>query len=400
MKKIMLLAMLFIATVIYATEVPDWVKFYIEKGTIKNQKEYYFGIGSSENSKREADKIALMEFGKSIETKIQSEQKDYFKESQGKVTEKISQKITVNSKVGLKGVSITGRYNDGKTYYSIISYKKKEYNKILKDEVKRDLERQRIKLAKKIEENKISEEKKNEAIRKEQENKKIQEKISKMKEGFMMKLRNKHPEFFDSAPPYKAVSFRNGQLIPHKQQLNIKAGLYPISFEEIFYAYQIWLFEFSSISKFYDNKYIQQELQFKYQILPYSGKFYKFSAAFGFTGYQTDVENYEDSDTRIYTPFIAGNITLPNLYFSFGSAYIDMGKASLAINNYLFYKQLKDKLSVILEVNTYFDEKLRNSRDEKIVFQPAITFKTTKNLSTTFSFEDNELLKIGVEIGF
>ena len=404
MKKLILIVImaLFIIGLGADTE-PDWVTYFKKKGSIKNYKKYYFGVGKSNESERKADEYAKLKFGESLVTKVESEVNRYIIERNGKVTDEISKKIKISSDIGLTGISYEERYHDEENnyYYSLIRYKKKEYNNILREEVERDLERQKIELDKLIAKNKIEEEEQREKIRNKKEKAKIKESFSEMREELLLQMRNKYPEYFDSAPPYKAVSFRNGQLIPFDHQLNMKAGLFPLCLDEVMIAYKAWLFELSATSMFNENKYRQQELQLKYQIMPYSGRYNKFSVAFGFTGYKTGLTDTSFVDANLLiTPFIAGNVTLPDLYFSFGSIYADLGKAGLAINNYLFYKQLKDRISVIMEVNYYYDEHLRNVFNDAVVFQPAVRFKTTDNLSTTFSYEDNELWKISVEMGF
>lgn len=249
--------------------------------------------------------------------------------------------------------------------------------------------------------NKLKEQEEKEKNRKKREAAKIKDDYENIKNEMMLKLINKYPEFFDSASPYKVVSFRNGQLIPHNTQINIKAGLFPLTLEEIFAACKLWLFEFSATAAFEENQYDRQEIQIKYQILPYTGNFYKFAAAFGFTACNSALRNSSFLDAELLvSPFIAGNVTLIDLHFSFASLYADMGKACVGINNYLFYKQLKDRLSVILELNYIFNEFLRNCHNDPLVFQPAVKFKTTDNLFSTFSYEDNRYFIISIEIGF
>ncbi len=402
MKKILFISLFIILfSSLFAEDIPDWVSYYNKTGTIENHKKYYFGIGTSEQSQSKADKTALKNFAMSIETKVKSEVNSYLSEKNGKVKDEISKEINISSDIGLKGITITGRYYNGENYYSIVQYAKKEYNLILREEVERDLERQKIELGKEIEENKIAEKEKQEEIRKKKEKEKIKDSLAEMKNELMLKLRNKYPEFFNSAPPYQAVSFRNGQLIPSKFQINLKAGLFPVSLDNVLLSYKLWLFEFSSTSAFYDNKFDQQELQLKFQILPYSGNFYKFSAAFGFNGYKTDLIESDFQDAYLLvTPFITGNVTLPDLYFSFASIYADLGKACFAVNNYLFYNQLKDRFSVIAELDYFYDKNLRDKFNDAVVFQPALRFKTTDNITSTFSYEDNELWKISIEVGF
>ncbi|MCF7912894.1 MAG: hypothetical protein K9M99_10225 [Candidatus Cloacimonetes bacterium] len=380
---------------------PDWVSHYKQTGSIKSFKKYYFGVGVSDKSERAADEIARERFGQSLETKVESEVNRFIKERNGKVTDEISKKIKIRSDIGQKGISFAGRYYDGEKYYSLIKYKKSEYNDILREEVKLELERQKIELDKLIARNRLEEEQERENIRNKQEKVKIREALLKTKEEIMLQMRNKYPEYFNSAPPFQAVSFRNGQLIPYNNQLSIKGGLFPMSLDEVMLGCKVWLFEFSGTASFEDNKYQQQELQLKYQIMPYSGIYNKFSAAFGFTGYKVGLVDSSFADAyMLITPFLAGNITLPDWYFSFGSIYADLSKTALALNNYIFYRHLKDRISIILEVNYIYDEHLRNAFNDAVVFQPAIRFKTTDNLSTTFSYEDNQLWKISLGIGF
>ena len=341
MKKLILF--LILISNLFAEGMPSWVTEYENTGSIQNQNDYYFGVGESKISQGDADKTALANFGMSIETKVKSEISSILKEKNGKISDSFTENISITSDIGLRGISITKRYSEEGNYYSLIQYLKKDYNKILKDEIKRDLERQKMDLNKKIEENKLAENEEKERLRQEREKQNMENVATRLKEGRMRDLKYKYPDFFKKNPPYKNVSFRNGQLIPQKAQINIKGGLSPISINELFLAYKLWLLEFSAKSNFVDNKYNRQEVQLKYQILPYSGDFYKFSSSFGFTAYKTQLDTSDFFEAElIYSPFIAGNISIPNLHFSYVSVYADLGQTSIAINNYVFYKQLKE----------------------------------------------------------
>jgi hypothetical protein len=402
MKKKSLILLFSIACFALFASVPAWVLQYQETGTIENQEQYYFGVGVSEDSSQDADQKAFTAFGMSIETIVKSETSTYLAEKNGKLTDEITKEIKISTDVGLNGISITGRYQDDKSFYSIIQYKKEAYNAMLKEEINRSIERQKIALEKEIASNKMKEKQKKEQLRSFKEKKRLEEKFAIEKGKYRDKLKADFPEFFSELPAYNLVSFRNAELIPNKKQVNLKAGIAPISIEEVFLAYKVWLLEFSMQASFYDNKYAQQEVQIKYQVLPNTGDFYKLSAAIGFVGYQTDLihSSFENSEHRILSPFVCANVSVPNLYFSHISGYVDRAKVSVAIQNYPFFRQLKQRLSILLESNFYFEDHLRTSFNESFVVQPAIQFRTTETITTSISFEQNETWKLGLEFSF
>ena len=402
-KKIILFLFIGLCSLIWAEpEIqPSWLTQFMDTGSIQNQNDYYFGVGVSDKSQKEADNLALEQFGRCIETQVKSQISSSLSENNGKVNDATSSSIEINSEVGLKGISITNRAEFENKHYSMIRYLKAEYNKILQAEIARDIERKKILLKEEKEKNLLAEEKDRENIRKKEEKDKIAHKFSEMREKYVTELKYKFSDFFEMTPPHSAISFSNGELIPTKYDVNIKGSITDIGIEEMYFAYKVWLFELSLQSHFIENKFQEQAFRFKYQILPYTGDFYKVSASFGAVYYFTELS---DSDfiksEQIISPFIAANLTVADLKFSYISLYADAGKTNLGINNYMFYSQLKDRLSLILETNIHYNDKLKNRNNDTIVFQPGIRFKTTVNSSITFSYEENQEWNANLQIGF
>jgi hypothetical protein len=61
---------------------------------------------------------------------------------------------------------------------------------------------------------------------------------------------------------------------------------------------------------------------------------------------------------------------------------------------------MKHYLAVILELNYIWNEDLRNSHDDLLVFQPALKFQTTSYLSTMLSYEQNEYMMLSLEVNY
>lgn len=403
LKIILFFALLISSIVIFAEpkEAPEWVQRYKQGQAIKDYTNYYFGIGVSEKSKKDAGNEALQEFGRNIETKVRSEIKNQLQEKSGKVSEFTSTSVEISSDIGLKGIAITNRFEEDGIYYSLIRYEREEFNRILKEEIQRDIERKWMEFEKKKEESKLKEEKQKEQIRKDKEKAKIKKSKDKVKKQLMDYLKKKHAEFFSSPPPFNVISFQNGELIPKKMEIGAKAGIAPFTFEAINFSYKYWLLQFTARSNFYESKYISQDLLLKYQIFPNAGEFYKISVSFGAVGYFYGLlnNNFFEAEQK-YSPFLSGNITLPNLHFTYASFYGDATKAAVGVNNYFLYSQLKDRLSAIIELNYIFDKDFQNEDKDDFVFQAGLRFKTTENVITTLSFEDHELIVFSIDVEF
>ncbi|MEA2103574.1 MAG: hypothetical protein U9P79_02885, partial [Candidatus Cloacimonadota bacterium] len=392
------LIILFLVPNVINAAIPEWAERYQKGKSIKNADDYYFGIGESIQSRGKADDNARKEFSKNVEVQVKCVESEIVKDKNGKVWEKFVSVSEVVTDVNLGGVSITERFKDPDTgtNYSIIQIRKDKYNKLVYDELQRKLERE-------INENKMAEAGEKEGIRKAQaqfklwiqnEKNKIDHKIQqfKLKQNrkqemakLMEQYKKEYENFLNLQPPGKVLSFYNAELSAKSNRISLELGISPFSIQSVYYARKLWKLELAAYSEFSDNKYDRQDIVFKYQLLPNSGALYKTTFALGAIAYANSMDNdFKDLEIK-FTPFVTGNITLPNLLFSYLSFYGDVRKYSIGLNSYVLYGHLQDKLSAILEFDYIADKDHRNKYGDEFLIQPGIRFKTANNVYSTLA---------------
>jgi len=414
-KLIIILVLIFSHSLLCSdSTIPEWAKRYQSGKSIKDASDYYSGIGSSIISKQDADKMARKEFAQNIEVQVSNVQKEILKEKNGKVWESYVSVTEVVTDVNLKGIHIAEHYRDpsSKTYYSMIMIQKDEYNQIVFEELKKELER-------KIYENKIEEAEQKEGLRSTQEKFKLwlekETNLLKQKvDEFRLKIRQKQIEkdliakkkkefqdFVDLKPPVKALTFYNAEVSVKNNILSAEIGISPFSIQSFEYIRKIWKFSLGSYSEFHDNKYYRQDISLRFQMLPNSGNFNKITIAIGAIAYDHSLNDkkFEEVDVKV-TPCVAGNISLPTFMSSYISVYGEARKYAIAWNSLLFFKSLHDRLSLILEFDYVPDKDYRNKYNDPVIIQPAIRFKTTKDICTTIAYKNNEVFTLSFNVAF
>lgn len=394
-----LLILSFSCGVLFA-ETPKWVKLKKQGKSIENSIDYYFGVGLSKKSQKDADTQAYQMFAQSIETKVKTITKNQLTEKNGKNKEFTSAYQEVSTDMTMRGLSITQQYFDeiSSTYYTLIKYKKTEYNKILEDEIKRDIERKETEFKSKKQAQLLEEEKQKEAIRKEKEAIKIKEKKDKLKAQKRTKLKKKYAKLFNIQHPDHVISLPNAQLIQTTSQVGAKYGINESTIEQAYGTFRMKLLQVSATSGFYDNKYNTQQFSAKLQILPPTGDFYKVAVSAGAVGYMNGLidTSFSKADVDV-APMVSANVFIPNLYFSYITAYGDGHKFGLGLNSHLLYKVMEDRISFMAEGVYYSDKDLRNMRNEKLIFQAGIRFKTTQYVRSSITYENNDTFMFGLD---
>ncbi len=414
-KLIIILVLIFSHSLLCSdSTIPEWAKRYQSGKSIKDASDYYSGIGSSIISKQDADKMAREEFAQNIEVQVKKVQEEILKEKNGIVWESYVSVTEVVTDVNLKGVHIVERYTDAgsKTYYSLIKIQKDEYNKIVFEELKKELER-------KIYENKIEEAEQKEGLRSTQEKFKLwlekETNLLKQKvDEFRLKIKQKQIEkdliakrkkefqdFVDLKPPVKALTFYNAEVPVNNNILSVEIGISPFSIQSFEYIRKIWKFSVGSYSEFHDNEFYSQDISLRFQMLPNSGDFYKITIAIGAIAFDHSLKDkkFEDIDVK-FTPCVAGNISLPTFMSSYIFMYGEVRKYAIAWNSLLFFKSLNDRLSLILELDYIPDKDYRNQYNDPVIIQPAIRFKTTKDICTTIAYKNNEVFTLSLSVAF
>ncbi len=132
-----------------AQEYPDWVREIILNDNAINYsnpeyKNAYVGLGFSSKSQKEADEKARLNFARNVETKVSSIIELSSTEDNLSYNSYYKNRTELKTKLTLRNISIKKRFYDknGDTYFTLIVYKKDDYEAEFKDELVRDYERQ------------------------------------------------------------------------------------------------------------------------------------------------------------------------------------------------------------------------------------------------------------------
>jgi len=391
-------------------EKPQWVV----QQKIESQSDSYYGIGISQTSANDADARALIAFGQNVEVKVKSIFQREVTEEGKDFSENTKVTAELVSDVSLKGISITERYADttAKTFYSLISYRKSEYDSLVTYEIQREILLMKAR-------NKMTEEKREEELRaqktknlQEEEGKKeslraqktqieLKKQEQRQEEERKELCKKLYGEFLKEAPPEKIVSVRNAEIAHGTSVLLVKGGIAPLQFNGGYYALRFAMFEISGNAIFRDGKFNQQEAFAKIQILPGVGEFSKTSLAIGASqavGMIID-SSYKFKRSK-YSFFAAFNYTDPQWEYSTISVFADKRKAAIGLTTFPFYSQFKTHLGFVIEANAVFDKDFRNRYGDPIVVNGGVRLQANEDFSTQFAYENNEQFVLTFEFQF
>lgn len=409
---------------LWAQEAPYWVK----NDGIKNPAQYYYGKGISNKSALEADNRARANFAENIEVSVASRFKSRITEKNYDLSETTEKDVLITSGTIMLGINISERWNDSATYYSLIQIGRDEYIDDLGKELQRKLKRETKQLEYQSDsddaqyeydrEKKEREAKQKEDEYEEQKQKQIrdeQRKIDKLNQKRARMQRNlerfiarttEYRRFLNATPPSRLISSRNGELsLPEnstmRQTVLIGIGVVPFGINNIGHTYQMWKIESDINMRFIGNSLARQELSFRFQVLPNSGKYYKTSISVGAVEYISRISEIENKKLKPQiSPFVAANITVPHWKRSYVSFSADYRKVSIGINNFMLFNNFDDKVIFVGQVDYLLDDGYRNRFDEKLNTSLGIQLKTVEYLTTMLSYEDHELLILKLMYAF
>ena len=408
---------------------PKWLQRYMEGQGIENASNYYYGIGESKKSGEDADARARKEFALSVEVRVKSVLEDEIQQKGRKLKEYTKYRSKQISDLSLRGITITERWYEysertvlkvpiKKTcYFSMIKIEKDKYERLVSDEIDRDLnikekEYEEEIALKRLKERKHREELQLKESEHERKKRKDQLKLDKKeheseikKDSFRQKLGNikrrteelyrqkrLFRDFLNDAPPSKVITMRNGEIINGKHEIDAGMGISPVTFESIFYGYRLGILEISSEFNLLNNKFDRQDLFLKIQLLPNTGELWKTSLSFGFVEYLSSIHKTDFKKLKPkYSPFLSTNVTVPTFYYSYFSFYGDARKISFGINNYSLYKHFADKICFLFQIDYVYDKSFRNRFNDPVLFQASVRFRATQNLAFTLAYEKHEI---------
>ncbi len=400
---------------LWSQETPEWV----ENNGVNNPMQYYYGIGLSNKSSLEADKKARVSFAENIEVSVASSFKTRITENNYDLSETTEKDVLITSGAVMLGISISERWKDSATHYSLIQIGRDEYIDDLERELERKLERETKQLEyqsgsddaqykfnrdkrrreREQEEDKYDD-KKQQRIRDEQRKiEKLHQKRERMQrnlERFIART-TEYRRFLNATPPPRIISARNGELsLPEKsltrQTLRIGIGIVPFGISNFGHTYQMWKIESDLSLRFIRNNLERQNLSIRFQVLPNTGKYYKTSISIGAVEYLSKISETENKKLKPQiSPFVAANVTVPHWKRSYMSFSADYRRISLGINNYILFNNFDDRVTFVGQVDYVLDDGYRNRFDEKLNTSFGIQLKTVENLTSMLTYEDHEL---------
>lgn len=389
--------------------------YWVIKQSIENNSQYYYGIGTSNNSEESADDKAYINFGKMIELKVQSSTENILEEDSSGIKNTSLNITKIESDVRLKGITITERFFDEKNeiYYSLIKYTISEYEKIYKRELKNE-----ISLLK--EKNRQKEEKIKEDTRHSNELAKIEEAelISKMErekkeeqlELLEEKRKREHEQFMQTqymlfyekpVAPY-LINIQNAEVGIESNELILKPTIAPFNFIQANYNLYTEYLGFS-LGIYWKNKKIEeQDFLIKLRILKEKFGIYPITLAVGVVQYSYNISDLSNSDEIKWgvSPALMMNVSFPQVY-STASIYIERRKLSLGFQYYPFFASLNGKVSLILQSDVIFMKEYEDRFGNNFIVQPGLRFEVIENaVVLMISYEDNEYTTLTFDFKF
>jgi len=382
-------------------EKPEWVALFQQGKSFPDTVDCYYGIGSSSITQDDADAKARREFALNIEARVQSVITHNVQEADNVIKEEYSATARVSSDVVLRGVSITGRFEDStaKQFYALVQIQKSLFDTLLVTEIRRDLERKKA-------ENKAQEEAKSEDLRSRQAALELKKKEEQTERDENELEKRQYQDFLSLKAPEEVVDLRNGEIARSDLTLALKAALSPFEVQTAYAVLAAWHFELSANAFFESDRFLKDDMlsreqaSFKIQLLDQAGQFYKTSLAFGVVGYaNASTLGALDSVKPKYSLFVGGDVGMPTAFNSFASAYVDARKASVGLNSYPFPGYFGDAVSFVVQMDYVWNKDWRNRFSDPLLFQLGIRFRASDAFATSFTYEGHEFLVFTVEMG-
>jgi hypothetical protein len=392
---------------IFGQDRPLWV----ETGTIPWTEKCYFGIGISKSSFDESDARARVQFALDVSTRVSAVFKHEVREDGMELTSRTEVQSDVVAEEVLRGVRITARYADT-LYYSLIRYGRAEYDSLLADETRHEVEQTRLKTL-------LAEEKRVEDLRarhvedslktvedamqiaaqkEELERREAQIALERQEKGVQAA---EFGEFVALDPPEKVVTLRNAELVHGSSAISLAAAISPLAFQRGYWALRVWQIELSAQAAFREGRVQQQEAFAKVQVLPHVGGFLQTTLSIGLVQAMGTIRESGFSLERSkYSLFVAGNLTVPRFAHSYISVYLDKRMFAFGINAYPLYSLFQNHIGFICDVHTILDQEFGDRFGDPVYVQCGIRLHADESLSTVIAYEGNESLVLTFEFEF
>jgi len=415
------------------SRTPDWVL----KGELSSDTLYY-GIGHSRESQEAADNNARLAFAQHVEVSVSSIARQQIAENRDRLDENYTYESLVTTNMSLRSVKITQRHvTRDSTFFSLISYGKSTYHRLVTQEIQVSLEanirkqelahqaREALRadsLRHKITMDSLTLARKQAVIDSLARILEMDQARLKQEQERIDLIKSRHTAFLRIKPRYTLIDvptastpntwvYAAGRWSPETsqlRQLNVGISAWLLSAEANLWA---------------SNEIVDQvEALVKLQILPEQGEIYKVSLALGMVDYiaafspmnrlrlreenpgNSLIEIIEDELTDPYAHhssfFLTGSVGLPEMNNHL-SVYLDKRRLSLANIWYPFPRNLGDAISVINQVDYIRSKFYRNRFDDPLQWQVGLRLIAIPDrFATMISYEDHEVWMLNFEFQY
>ncbi|NQT61694.1 MAG: hypothetical protein HQ556_01940 [Candidatus Marinimicrobia bacterium] len=412
---------------------PQWVKTEeLSSDTL------YYGIGKSTESQEAADNDARLSFAQHVEVSVQSIATQQIEENKDRLDENYSYESLVSTNMNLRSIKITNRHiSTDSTFYSLISYGKSTYHRLVTQEIQisleanirqQELEHQATEalradsLRHKITMDSLALGRKQAVIDSLDHILKMEEARLRQDQDRVKLIKSQSAAFLKIKPRYQLIDvptastprtwiYVSGRWNPDTEAIRqLKTGI------------SIWLISAEANVWATESVIDQTDLMLKLQLLPERGEVYKVSLAFGWVDYlsafsQANRARLQESgghkklisivEDELKDPyahassfFVTGTVGIPQMNNHL-SMYLDKRRISLANIWYPFPRNMGDAISIINQLDYISSEYYRNRFDDKIQWQFGIRIIAIPDrFATMISYEDHEVWMLNFEFQY
>jgi len=415
----------------------DGVPHWVSTGSLTSDTLYY-GIGESRESQDAADNNARLAFAQHVEVSVYSIASQQIAENKEMLEENYNYESLVSTNMNLRSVKITERFvSPDSTFYSLISYGKATYHRLVTQEIKISLEANIRKqelahqatealradsLRHKITMDSLALARKQAVIDSLDHILKMDEARIRQEQDRVDLIKSRHAAFLKIKPRYELIDvptastprtwvYASGRWNPDTKDIRqLKAGV------------SAWLISAEANVWATEAVIDQTDLLLKLQLLPERGDIYKVSLAFGFVDYieafsQANRARLEEDggasslisiiEDELNDPFahnssffVTGAVGLPQ-FNNHLSIFLDKRRVSLANVWYPFPRNMGDAISFINQFDYILSEHYRNRFDDTLQWQFGMRLIAIPDrFATMISYEDHEVWMLNFEFQY
>lgn len=379
---------------------PDWVSNHEAGKSLENVRpgaaQAYFGIGVSKTGQEEANEQARLAFVKHVSLKIDVSSVLSEEERNGAFKQQYESRISAVSSARMTSVSITETWSGGGVFYALIQIPKDEYNKLVLEEVNREIERQKAETRKEIEE-------KNLAFEKQKNEEELRAKREQLAKDRKAREQETYGPFYKKMIPTRMVNALTGTA--NYTELMLKGAPFSREAGAVFGAKKFWIGQVWAAGEWRrDGELHNMEAGVRAILVDGTQGGHGLSVAAGFTGFVVSdrLEAKLDGKKDVTSASPAAYVTyaMPQLFYSHLNLTADARRVSTGIHMRPFYNAstLGESVELLAQGDLILHKKYRFDKNEPLLLHGGVRFNTGKNFSSAITVENFRTFFITLEI--